>query len=83
MNPRTDNYKPTRRKPAKRGTPVRNGLLLVLLAAVLTGLVLLLPKEAGTKKAVILADGGENATVSALENPTLAITEVMSSNKSA
>ena len=83
LNPRTDNYKPTRRKPAKRGTPVRNGLLLVLLAAVLTGLVLLLPKEAGTKKAVILADGGENATVSALENPTLAITEVMSSNKSA
>ena len=36
-----------------------------------------------TKKAAILADGGEAATVSALEKPTLAITEVMSSNKSA
>lgn len=83
LNPRTETHKAERRKPARRGTPIGNGLMLLVVAAVLAGLVLLMPKEPASRKAVMLADGGESATVSALEKPTLAITEVMSANKSA
>lgn len=83
LNPRTETHKAERRKPARRGTPIGNGLMLLVVAAVLAGLVLLMPKEPASRKAVMLADSGESATVSALEKPTLAITEVMSANKSA
>lgn len=83
LNPRTETHKAERSKPARRGTPIGNGLMLLVVAAVLAGLVLLMPKEPASQKAVMLADGGESATVSALEKPTLAITEVMSANKSA
>ena len=88
MEPRTEKRKNSRASErrgasARRGTPVRNGLLLLILLAAVAALVALLPKQPVTKKAAILADGGEAATVSALEKPTLAITEVMSSNKSA
>lgn len=83
LNPRTETHKAERRRPARRGTPIGNGLMLLVVAAVLAGLVLLMPKEPVSQKAVMLADGGESATVSALEKPTLAITEVMSANKSA
>lgn len=83
LNPRTETHKAEPRKPARRGTPIGNGLMLLVVAAVLAGLVLLMPKEPASRKAVMLADSGESATVSALEKPTLAITEVMSANKSA
>lgn len=71
-------------RPVKRATPVRNGLLMLVLLAALVLLVVIMPKEPTAKNtAAMLAGDGTTAGVAALEKPTLAITEVMSSNGAA
>lgn len=70
-------------KPAKRGTPIRNSLLLLIMLGVLAVLVVALPKTPDGG-AVVLAPGAEEngeATVSLAS--VLRISEVMSSNKTA
>ena len=79
--------KPRRRdtiKPQKPGTPIRNSLLILIFAALLTALVLLLPTLSSGQQAVVLAPGAEG-TGGAVEGEEilLRISEVMSSNRSA
>ncbi len=71
-------------KPAKRGTPIRNSLLLIIFIAVLAVLVIILPKEPMQMAAtnIITGEGGEGV-VGIPENLPLRISEIMASNKSA
>ncbi len=71
-------------KAAKRGTPIRNSLLLLVLTALLAALVILLPKEPTRTGAAVLvpgmqATGGQGTP----ENLMLRISEVMASNRRA
>lgn len=85
MSPRARNFdsrEERRPRAARRGTPLRNGLLLLLLAAALALLVTALPKEP-VRQAAVLVDGEAASSVAALDAPTLRITEVMASNHAA
>ncbi len=71
-------------KPARRGTPIRNTALLVILAVALAALVIVMPKQPVQNVATVLAPGGaaaggEGAGVAL----TLRFSEVMASNGSA
>lgn len=71
-------------RPKKRGTPVRNSILILIFAAILVALVVLLPNEPARQGAAVLASGGGTAAGGgAPEDLTLRISEVMSSNRGA
>lgn len=69
-------------KPAKRGTPIRNGLLLLIFAVMITVMVIILPSEPANHPATVLAPEGEAAVEAGQPaDLPLRITEIMSSNK--
>ena len=85
VNIRPESNKKRARRPrtASRATPVRNGLLLLALAAVLALIVAVTPKEPVQSQAVVIVDGAETDVATLAQAATLAITEVMASNHAA
>lgn len=74
---------PQKRKPPKRGTPVRNGVLLAVLAVALAALVIVLPKDGAPAPATVLASGDGTQATAAPGVSMLRISEVMASNRAA
>lgn len=75
---------PRRRRAAKPETPIRNGLSLLVLAALLAALVILLPKQRATYSVSTQAVGGQSGGVLGFaEAVPLRFSEVMSSNQAA
>jgi len=73
-----------REKPAKKGTPIRNSLLILIFGAIVAASVFLLPQDPMQYAATVLVPGGENMGVHGQPMAlSLRISEVMSSNKRA
>jgi hypothetical protein len=69
-------------RAARRGTPIRNSLLLLIFGALLALIVLVSPKEPLPPSAAVLADGTV-VDVASQAAPTLRLSEVMASNSGA
>ncbi len=80
----TRHGEPVAQKPVKRGTPIRNGMLLVLFAVVVAAMVLIFPKEPSYmgNQATVMTDGSTGGTV-AEGTKNIRISEVMASNRRA
>ena len=80
--PRQKSQRRTPKRPARRGTPIRNGMLLLLLLFLLSFLVVVLPKTPGESAARSFVPGTENGEEGLSWAQALQINEVMTSNGS-